>query len=255
MGLGNALDRAQRKIDDAEDVVRRFFEPQLDALGLSVEQIEAQNLDQLEGSLDKINSAIANPDSFGKLRISFAGEAGPIIAKSDSAAHVERGILPILLERKALILDRIRDLRPEEQLNNLRADVTENVDDPLVREQFLDIINHRFEEEREAREKLDRESAKTENERVDAWEREQRVQIEIRERKWAIYHSFIERESMASIIGAILLLALAAVLVVGMFTHTTPPEVVANAFLLVLGYFFGQTTTRAQSARESKETK
>ena len=161
--------------------------------------------------------------------------------------------LPILLERKSLILDRIRELRPQEQLINLRADVTENVDDPQAREQLLDIINHRFEEEREARENLDRERAKTENERVDAWEREQRVQIEIRERRWAIYHSVIERESLASIIGAILLLALAAVLVVGMFTHTTPPEVITNAFLLVLGYFFGQTTTRARSASESKD--
>jgi len=92
-----------------EQRVHEFFEPQLRALRLTVDQIEEQDLSQLEASLDILNDAIANPDSFGKISFSFGGEAGPIIVKSRSAAHVELGILPILLERKGLVVDRIRE--------------------------------------------------------------------------------------------------------------------------------------------------
>ena len=93
---------------ETERRVREFFEPQLRTLGLSVEQIEEQGLAQLEASLEVLNDAIANPDSFGKIRLSFAAGTGPIIVRSLSEAHIELGILPILLERKALILNRIR---------------------------------------------------------------------------------------------------------------------------------------------------
>jgi uncharacterized membrane protein len=234
-------------LERAQEAAREIFEAQLRPLGLTARAIEGQDLDGLEASLSTINDAIANADSFGKIRIRAAsGEAGFVIAKSDTSANFELGILPILLDRKALILDRMKALRSEEQLNNLRADVADEVDDQQAREQFLDIINRRFEEERLSAEKLSHERAKTEQERVDAWEKEQLIQIQIRERKWAIYRSFIERESMASIIGAILLLVLGAALVIATFTHTTPQEVVANAFLLILGYFFGQGVARSK---------
>ncbi len=246
--------RQEQALADVERLVRDFFDPQLRPLGLTARQIEEQDLAQLESSLDKINGAITNPESFGQLRLKFTAEAGPVIAMSGSDAHMTRGILPLLLERKAQILDRIRALRPEEQLSSLRADVADKVNDPEARDQLLNLIDERFEEERAAREDLDREQAKVESQRIDAWEREQRIQIEIRERRWAIYHSFVERESMASIVGAILLLALAVVLAVGMFTHTAPPDVIANAFLLVLGYFFGQTTTQARASRKSEDS-
>jgi len=70
------------------------------------------------------------------------------------------------------------------------------------------------------------------------------LQVELQERKSAIYRSFLERESVASVVGALLLLGLGAALIVAMFTHTVTTEVVTNSFLLVLGYFFGQATTR-----------
>jgi hypothetical protein len=241
-----------KTLDQIERAVREFFEPQLLALGLTTKQIQTQDLAQLEVSLERINEAIANADSFGKIRLSLTASAGVVIATQSSEHIVERGILPILLEQKARILDRIRVLRPEEQLSNLRADVANKVDDPQAREQMLNIIDHRFEEERAAREGLDREQAQVEVARVEALEREQRLLIEIRERRWAIYRSFIERESMASIMGAVLLLALAVVLATAMFTHTAPPDVITNAFLLILGYFFGTTTIRAQATRQSK---
>lgn len=43
-------------------------------------------------------------------------------------------------------------------------------------------------------------------------------------------------------------MGLAAVLVVAMFVHTPVPEILASGFLLILGFFFGQNSTRGNSS-------
>lgn len=232
-----------------DEFARAYFEPQLSGLGLSIDSIERQNISELDTLLVKVNDAIEHADSFDNLRLKVSASGGVIISASGSDWTLERRMLPFLLERKALIIDRIKMLRPEQQLNELRSDVEDKVHDPIVREELLNIINHRFEEERKAQESLDREQAQVQVARVEVLEREKRLQIEIRERRWAIYRSFLERESMASVIGALLLVALAAVLIIGMFTHTTTPEIITSAFLLILGYFFGQTVAREQAKK------
>mgnify|MGYP006915172664 CR=1 FL=1 len=52
----------------------------------------------------------------------------------------------------------------------------------------------------------------------------------------------LARESIASIAGGVLLVGFAVILVVAMFIGTTPTAVISDAFLIVLGYFFGQAT-------------
>ncbi len=56
--------------------------------------------------------------------------------------------------------------------------------------------------------------------------------------------SMLEREPAAVLIGGLLLLILTGTLIVGMFTSTEIPEILGNSFLLILGFFFGQTTHR-----------
>lgn len=50
------------------------------------------------------------------------------------------------------------------------------------------------------------------------------------------------RDSIAALAGALLLLGFAAVLVVMMFQGKQPSDIISNAFLLILGFFFGQGT-------------
>jgi len=101
-----------------EEIVRVHFEPQLARLGLSVEQIEGQTLEELNESLVKVNDAIAHPEAFGTLKISAAAGGGFVIAKTE--AHFEIGILPMLLERKSLILSRIKSLVGERRIDSLK---------------------------------------------------------------------------------------------------------------------------------------
>jgi hypothetical protein len=95
-------------LQDTERLVHQVFEPQLRSLGLTVGQIEKQDLAELEVSLDRLNEAIANADSFGKIRLEFTSDSNVLIKSGSTAAVIELGILPVLLERKAVVLDRIR---------------------------------------------------------------------------------------------------------------------------------------------------
>ncbi len=70
------------------------------------------------------------------------------------------------------------------------------------------------------------------------------LELKLARGKAEIRQSWLYRENIASIVGAILLLIFAATLVVAMFVGTTATDVVTNAFLLILGYFFGQSVAR-----------
>jgi uncharacterized membrane protein len=236
--------RASSLLESSQDTARLWFESELARLGLSEEQIKQQTLAELEISLQKINDAIENPDSFGKLRLSANAEVGWVITNSSGEYHLEVGIMPLLLERKGLILERIKELRPEQQLNAIREEIVANVDDPAEREQLIGAIDRRLEEQRESNDRIAQEQERLETARAAIDERQQRLKIEISERRSAIYQSFLARESVASVVGAILLLALGTTLIIAMFAHVAASDVVANAFLLILGYFFGQATAR-----------
>lgn len=60
--------------------------------------------------------------------------------------------------------------------------------------------------------------------------------------KWSeIALKFLDRESIASIIGSLLLLGMGTCIIILMFKHEEPIKIVETAFLLILGYFFGHS--------------
>jgi hypothetical protein len=73
-----------------------------------------------------------------------------------------------------------------------------------------------------------------------------RFDIEIKrfKERSRVYRSFLERESVATIIGALLLLILGATHIIAMFTGTATSDILNNSFLIILGYFFGQTVSK-----------
>jgi hypothetical protein len=247
----SAIESPSRQVAEYERQMRDFFEPQLRLIGLDESTISGENIEQLEASLRKVDDAIANADSFGKRKVAAAtGGVKWHVLTLGSEDVAEIGILPLLLQRKGQILDRISALRPEQQLREFRDDIATTVSDPQARTQLIDIIDRRFEEQRSIRESLDREQAELESKRAEARIREMRLQIQIRERRAAIYRSFLERESVASVVGAILLVVLGVTLIIGMFVHVTASDVISNAFLLILGYFFGTSVIRERRSRE-----
>ncbi len=79
-----------------------------------------------------------------------------------------------------------------------------------------------------------------ENRRRFDLERE-KTRAQIRTRIW---QTRLSRDSIAAIVGGVLLIALATATIVAMFTDTEVTDVVQNSFLLILGYFFGAAVGR-----------
>jgi hypothetical protein len=225
-----------------EELTDGVFGPQLAALGLGIEQIESQSVDELEASLERVNDAISHPEAFGSFGVQFtvgaSGRVVSVIAGSSTDATITVGVLPLLLRRKKLILERISALRPEEQLASVREAVADRIDDGELKQQVLGLLDERLAAERELTQKLRQEADAvrfTDVERM-------RFEMEARERRSEIYKSMLERETVAGVIGPVLLFLLAAALTIAMFTHTPISSSVSDSFLLILGYFFGQTT-------------
>ncbi len=63
------------------------------------------------------------------------------------------------------------------------------------------------------------------------------------ERKSKIWLSFLQRESAASIIGGLVLLMLTLALIGGMI-FGRESQILSNVFLVILGYFFGQSSVQ-----------
>jgi hypothetical protein len=231
-----------------EEQVNSYFEPQLKDLGLSKDQIETQLIDELRQSLETVNDALKNPEAFGKLSLKISAEVGVMLTPSKSDAHFERGILQLLLSRKKLILERIRTLSANEKIESIQ-DIINQVNDEDVRlklnQEVADLKNESQrlrEQSKEVDQEQTREAIKTQTEL-------ERLKIEIFERRSKIWFSLLERESASTIIGGILLLIIMVAHVTAIFSKFPIPEILNNAFLVILGYFFGQSTNDKSKRR------
>jgi len=225
-----------------EEIIRNFFEPQLARLGLSADQIEQQNLEELNESLKKINDAIAQPQAFGTLKMSI-GPTGLFVVKAES--HFEVGILPLLLERKALILRRIKTLGGERRIETLK-DLVATVADADLRTKIEGEVSALAEQSRRLAEQ---ESTLSQAQAEQIAKRDEalaKLRAEIFERRLKAWTNFFAKESVATYIGAFLLIVVMLVQIIAMFTGDKyKSEIINNAFLLLLGYFFGQGGARA----------
>ena len=96
-----------------------------------------------------------------------------------------------------------------------------------------------------------RETAKAEDAaRLDLSRREEENhRLRIFERRWTVFRTFIARESAATVIGAVLLTTMTFAMIVGMFADMEPPPIISNAFLVVLGYFFGNAAISSRNGQ------
>ncbi|MGW5513497.1 hypothetical protein [Nocardia africana] len=130
-----------------------------------------------------------------------------------------------------LAIDRLAD---SAQIREIKQAVEQKVSDPQVQQELSDLLS----EIQKRRDELDAEL----NAEASAEAREIR-KIELAKRRWEVRKSMLEREPAAVLIGGTLLGLLTLALIVAMFVHTPVPEVLTSMVLLILGFFFGQTTS------------
>jgi hypothetical protein len=82
-----------------------------------------------------------------------------------------------------------------------------------------------------------------------------KLNAELFERRLRAWTGFFARESMATYVGALLLVVLTLVQVTSMFLgNSYKSEIINNAFLLILGYFFGQSAGRTATRQSGQDS-
>jgi hypothetical protein len=159
-----------------------------------------------------------------------------------------------LLRMREILLKRIAELKGKETQASLKA-VMQTVSE-LPDDETRTLLMQKVEEiEKKAAEKTEivRESVEVEQAR-----QKMQIQLEAEERRaktrLRYLERLLERESVATMLGSILLAIISLALIVGMFVGKIETKIIENGFLVLLGYFFGQTTGRSlkQGSQEEK---
>jgi hypothetical protein len=219
-------DDAARKLRAQLREAQRALEVRLRTRDLGRDQVNEQSYSDLKVSLEEVNRLLNDP-----------------LQLDDPADGLDVTDFPVAIrqyleDRKALILNRLQELAVWEQFGDFEEIVTSQVDDEKQRAHLLGALqqerNVKKEEEAELRSEL---NALRQKRTIEATE----SQILWARERNAIRHSWITRESVASLMGSLLLVVLSATMIIAMFTRTPIIDVVANSFLLILGYFFGSS--------------
>ena len=156
----------------------------------------------------------------------------------------------ILIEKKELLLKRMAELKNQEADRSIShiKDVVKVIEDEETRSSIISMIKDLesviIEKNQIARSAVDIEE-----------ERElMLIKLEAEERRAETKLKFIKRflakESVATITGSFLLIIITLVLLFGMFQGVIESKIIENGFLVLLGYFFGQTVTRTDKAEK-----
>lgn len=237
---------------DIRKQAKQQYETELHSIGLGQAQLLGQSLPELRDSLERINDAIKNPDSFPKFNIAMGGRVGvPYVTSRTAESHYQVTILTTLLERKKLILDRIRDLESNDKFDSLHDLINKKVSDPEVQEKLSEELNRYVVDSHNLKEQY-QQVVNAQSDQLEQSEADKlKLSMELWERRSKMLLPFLERESAATIIGAILLLIIALAHLIALGFNLVVSQTLDSAFLLILGYFFGQSTSQNSTNRSS----
>jgi hypothetical protein len=221
-------DQGPRTAPDPRDVVAvtqdkiyHFYEPQLVDAGVGRDQIKGQSMPELERSLERIDEYLAHPLSLGVLKIK-ASTFGTSAVSTDP--QFELGPQPLLLERKRAILKRMRAEREEQGGDTAslqtQIDAVEQQREQASQQQYVELGQ---------------------------------LAAALTAARSQFWRSMIERESISTLVIAVLLLLFGLVMVIAMLFSVPISPIISSAFLLLLGYFVGQAV--ALSLRFGKTAK
>ena len=149
-----------------------------------------------------------------------------------------------LLRQKEFLLNRANEIKRQDLREFLRSSAPEG--------EYSNSLEAKLDELESAAE--DAQMLSKEIERVNSEIEREKLKAELFERRSRVWLSFIERESVATIIGSLLLVLLSCSLVTAMFIDVEPSDIINNGFLVLLGYFFGQITSRAINRRDTQNS-
>ena len=229
---------SQAEIEYKESFVA-WTEQLLDQSSLSVDQIQSQTLPELKQSLERINHLIED----------LKKSLGAASFKSELVGQASIYTMPLLLERQKMVIDRIRQLESEEEITKIvtvvRSDTATDVEQEI---ENMKSINEKWvaisiENERARNEALEAANKVTE----DTLHRQEKGAAR---RQWPEMPKFIENESVPTIISAFLIVVIVIFLLIFSLLHITSLQILNDAFLVILGFFFGHAVAKAATRKQ-----
>jgi predicted transcriptional regulator len=218
------------------------IESLLKDLGLDKAHISQQTIKELNQSLSRIDGYIARPNFF--LKQNFGDTV-------NSEKDFKLYILPVLLERRRLVLETYDDLVGGIKDYDLRL-LTKEISDTNVKSSIEKILN-------DLQKKnliLKKEYQKIEKARRDIYFEQQKFSSMHKESSENINKTsrfFPAGESMITWIMGTLLIFIALVIAIAPFANTPVPDIFNITFPIILGFFFGRGIGRFASFRETKK--
>lgn len=156
--------------------------------------------------------------------------------------QLPNGVRNFLESEHYRVQKQISVLNQQSKIQELRGEVESQVKDPELRAELATKL-----------EDLAQTTAELGKQVQDIRASDARAGNELRkaDAKWQRRKELMQLDRMAVIVGAFLLVGLATVLTIAMFSHTDIPEILSSAFLLILGFFFGQNTARGGTSGDS----
>ncbi|MET9265497.1 hypothetical protein [Amycolatopsis sp. NPDC004079] len=231
--------------DHRDGRLRRRMELEFIDSGLDSSSLEKQSVDDLRASLDRLDAFIVRQQKKLELHeealATESGSKGRADALRKVNAH--RSALKISLERREQILELINGLTVGQEIGKLRNAVS-GVDDAGTKGEFHRLLGEFESKTGQIDGELKETSRKIAEVEVEA--AAMATDIDKYERKAKVWQNFLAKESVATYVGAAILLIMCLAVVAAMFAAVEINQVLSSAFLLVLGYFFGQSTGKRQ---------
>jgi len=229
----------------AEAAAHISLEAKLRELGLGVDQISQQNATDLQQSLRRLDDCIRSAD-FNKIAVQIPVREYPSGEVRELAFQV--GTLPRLLERKQLILERLSGVAADAKVTQLLSVVEQQTASPQRNELQKQITELRAEAQRF---RSEAEAAANAQRRAEEEQRGRLYEVEVFERRSKVWQRLLERESVATVLGAIMLVGMLIFICALSVAGRPIPDIINNTFMIILGYFFGQTVARVTKKEPS----
>ena len=225
----------------------KIFESKIDEIGYSLEELQLLDKDALQDKLNSLNDLVSDRDrieDIGKISFKRGIDFELHSEKDKDLVGIGYNFKTNLIDRKKIILDLIKTKSRNEKISSLE-DLINNVGDDELRnkiESELEELNTQTTEFEEQAKELSKEEKEIESSKQLL--EISKTKLELLEKKSQIWLTILAKESIASIIGAFLLIIIAICLLVSMFLGIETTEIIESAFLLILGYFFGHAVAR-----------
>jgi hypothetical protein len=239
-------------IDEARDYFKDIaydkLEKKINLIGLSSNHIKDLSIEQLRGKIGEIDSIL---DDRKKIK-----ETGELNYFRDENFSIPKEIEPEfggfhfnvaenLINKKREILELIKLKDRATKIESISG-LVDNISEPELQQKFkseLEELQNQAQKFEAEEQKLDEDTLK-----IKSIQRElelSKSKIDLFDKKSQIWLRILGKESIASILGGVILLIMSISLLVAMFVDIETSNIIESAFLLILGYFFGQAVSKS----------